>query len=225
MAVITILQLRVGKAGALAIWSFVCLTAFFVVQTALQASSRTLYAFSRDRALPDRGYFGKNDKRTHTPLRAVWLNTIVCILPGLLALASPIAANAIFALCAMALDLSYLPPIICRRLFANHPEVMFKPGPFYMGDGFVGWFANISCTVWTLFIVVIFSMPTVLPVTPDTMNYASVITVGVIFLAYVWWFAGARWYYTGPRSNLDDASIEVVKQDNATKKLSEEVKS
>lgn len=47
-AVLDILYLRLGKAGALIIWTFVCLTAFFVVQTALQAASRTVYAFSRD---------------------------------------------------------------------------------------------------------------------------------------------------------------------------------
>jgi hypothetical protein len=38
-------------------------------------------------------------------------------------------------------------------------------------------------TSWTLFVSVILSFPTVKPVTPQTMNYASVITAGVIFLA------------------------------------------
>ena len=88
-----------------------CLTAFFVVQTALQACSRTVYAFSRDHGLPDRGYFGHVSRITTTPLRAIWLVTLLSILPGLLDLASPIAANAIFALTAMALDLSYIIPI------------------------------------------------------------------------------------------------------------------
>lgn len=91
--------------------SFVCLTAFFVSQTALQACSRTVYAFSRDHGLPDRGYFGHVSRYTTTPLRAIWFTTIFSILPGLLDLASPIAANAIFALTAMALDFSYIIPI------------------------------------------------------------------------------------------------------------------
>jgi hypothetical protein len=101
----------------------------------------------------------------------------------------------------MALDLSYVIPIFLRRFFANHPDVMFKPGPFYMGDGWVGWAANVICIIWTLFVVVIFALPTVLPVTAKSMNYAAVsviwasawamadlyclqpITGGVIFLA------------------------------------------
>ncbi|KAJ2914891.1 hypothetical protein MD484_g5515, partial [Candolleomyces efflorescens] len=224
-AFLDILVLRLGKGGALAIWAFVCLTAFFVVQTALQAASRTIYAFSRDHGLPDAGFFGKNDKRTHTPLRAIWLTTFVSILPGLLDLASPVAANAIFSLTAMALDLSYVIPIFCRRVFADHPDVMFKPGPFYMGKGFLGIFCNVVCILWTLFICVIFSLPTFLPVTPETMNYASVITGCVIILAYVWYFAAARRHYIGPQSNLNDASVEVVTQDHPTEKEREKVMS
>ena len=37
-----------GKAGALFLWTFVCLTAFCVCQAGLQAGSRSIYAFSRD---------------------------------------------------------------------------------------------------------------------------------------------------------------------------------
>ncbi|KIL65806.1 hypothetical protein M378DRAFT_161822 [Amanita muscaria Koide BX008] len=198
-AVLEIMQLRMGKAGALFLWTFVCITAFFVVQTALQAVSRMAYAFSRDNGLPDRGYFGKVSESTKTPLRAVWLATIVSILPGLLEFASPVAVNAIFSLTAMALDLSYIIPIAMRRLYQNHPEVMFKPGPFYMGDGLLGLMCNVTCILWTLFVTVIFSLPTVLPVTALNMNYASAITFGVIILSFIWYVSGAYRFYDGPR--------------------------
>lgn len=124
--------------------------------------------------LPDRGFFGVNSKLTDTPLRAVWLATVVCILLGLLDLASPIAANAIFSLTPMALDGSYIIPIFLRRINYNHPEVNFKPGPFSLGDGIIGNFCNWLSIFWTCFITVIFSLPTVFPVTKDNMNYASV---------------------------------------------------
>ena len=61
-----------------------------------------------------------------------------------------------------------------RRLYRNHPEVNFKPGPFYMGDGLLGWAANVNCILWTLFVCIIFALPNYLPVTPQNMNYASV---------------------------------------------------
>ncbi|KAG9074699.1 hypothetical protein FRC06_010516, partial [Ceratobasidium sp. 370] len=138
----------------------------------------------------------------HVPLYAVWLVVFLSILPGLLDLASPIAAQAIFALTAMALDLSYIVPIFCRRLFRNHPEVHFKPGPFYMGNGALGWIVNSMCIIWTIFVAIILAFPTVRPVTKLNMNYASVITVGVMFCSLVWYFSGARKHYHGPAGNL-----------------------
>lgn len=202
-AFLQIMALRMGTPVALFLWSFVCLTAFFVAQTALQACSRTVYAFSRDHGFPDNGYFGHIANSTRTPLRAIWLTTILAIIPGFLDLASPIAANAIFALTAIALDLSYIIPIFLRRLYANHPDVNFRPGPFYMGPGLLGWAANVTCISWTLFVCVIFSLPTVFPVTKINMNYASVITVGVVFLSGVWYVLSAHRHYHGPTSNLD----------------------
>ena len=117
------------------------------------------------------------------PTRAIWLVTGLSILPGLLDLASPVAANAVFALTAMALDLSYIIPIFLRRWYRHHPEVHFRPGPFYMGDGLLGWAANVNCILWTLFVVIIFALPNYLPVTPQNMNYASAITGGVVIIS------------------------------------------
>jgi amino acid permease (GABA permease) len=200
-AFLQIMTLRMGKAGALFLWTFVCLTAFFVCQTALQACSRMVFAFSRDRGFPDNGYFGYVSKRTQTPLRAIWGTTIFSILPGLLGFASPVAVNAIFSLTAMALDISYIIPIALRRIYQSHPEVQFKPGPFYLGDGLLGWVVNLNCIIWTLFVSVIFSLPTTLPVTKDTMNYAAVITGSIALLALIWYFIDGRRHYHGPHAN------------------------
>ncbi|KAL7278701.1 hypothetical protein ACG7TL_007703 [Trametes sanguinea] len=196
-AVLDIMVLRMGKPGALFLW----------------AASRTVYAFSRDKGLPDRGFFGHVSSWTQTPLRAIWFVTLIGILPGLLDLASTIAVNAIFAMTAMALDLSYIIPIFFRRWYRNHPEVQFTPGPFYMGDGFIGWAANINCILWTLFVCIIFALPTVLPVTGETMNYAAPITGGVILLSLVWYVIGGHRHYKGPQSNrtdLDQPSAHTV---------------
>jgi len=220
-AVLQIMADRMGIPAALFLWSFVCLTAFFVCQTGLQAGSRTVYAFSRDHGLPDGGYFGVVSRSTRTPLRAIWFTTVLSVLPGLLDLASPTAANAVFSATAMAFDTSYIVPIFLRRLYANHPEVNFKPGPFYMGDGLLGWAANITCIAWTLFVCVIFSLPTEMPVSPENMNYSSVITVGVVVLSLVWYFAGAWRHYHGPQSNLassaDSKDVDGVRIDEEPK--------
>jgi amino acid transporter len=72
---------------------------------------KILHILTRSSGLPDKGYFGHIAGSTGTPLRAIWFTTTLSIIPGFLDLASPIAANAIFALTAIALDLSYIIPI------------------------------------------------------------------------------------------------------------------
>jgi hypothetical protein len=47
-------------------------------------------------------------------------------------------------------------------------------------------------------------MPTIRPVTALNMNYAVVITAGVMLLAGFWYLVSARKYYDGPRKTLPD---------------------
>lgn len=201
-AFLAIMYLRMGKAGSMVLWSFVCLIAAFTVQTALHANARTVFAFARDGALPDRGFFGKIWKRTQTPINAVWFVIVVSMLMGVLSFASLTAVQAVFSMCAVALDLSYIIPIICRRIFDGHSEVRFKPGPFYMGKW--GYIVNVIMVVWTLFEVTILCFPETYPLTWDTFNYAAPITLAVMGLSLVWYIIAGRRYYDGPRSNVQE---------------------
>jgi amino acid transporter len=166
-----IMRVRIGLVGTLVVWPFVCLVAFFTVQTALQANSRTLWAFSRDHALPDRGFFGRLNKTTQTPIFAVWAVVAFSLALGCLAFASSIAINAIFSMCAVALDLSYMIPVVCRLIFQNHPEVKenFTPGPFFMGK-WLGLGVNLIMIFWTIFECTILSFPTVNPISAQNFN-------------------------------------------------------
>ena len=80
--------------------------------TGLQASSRAIYAFSRDHGFPDGDYFGYINPTTRTPIRAIWFTAFLAALPGLLDLASPVALNAVYAATAMTFDLAYMVAII-----------------------------------------------------------------------------------------------------------------
>ena len=140
----------------------------------MQANARTFHAFSRDRGLPDRGVFSRLAPNK-IPVYAVWLVCLisggfyfVCdensslttnnpsALLGLLSLASVTAVNAVFSLCAIALDTSYVIPIICKLIFRDHPDVMYRPGPFDLGVGVLGKFVNVAAVVWTIIVVVRF---------------------------------------------------------------------
>lgn len=58
--------------------------------------------------------------------------------------------------------------------------------------------------------MVLVCFPSHKSVTKETMNYCVVITVGVWMLSIIFFFSYKYKYYHGPRSNLDDDTIEVV---------------
>jgi len=98
---------------------------------------------------------------------------------------------------------------------------MFKPGPFHLGWGVLGWSGaspspslslqpseelvpdaldavpavRIIAVFWTCFIVVLLALPQIIPVVSDNMNYASAVTGGVVLLSTGWFFIGGRKHY------------------------------
>ncbi|KAG0142125.1 hypothetical protein CROQUDRAFT_50725 [Cronartium quercuum f. sp. fusiforme G11] len=183
------------------ILNIILVMSFSVVLTAQQATSRTVFSFSRDGGVPDGGFFARLSKN-RVPINAVWFVAVISMMLGLLNFVSVVALNAVFSLCTMALDSSYAIPIALKLIFMDHPEVNFKPGPFNLGRGFLMWFVNGISVLWVSFVFVILALPTVIPVTAVNMNYASVITFSVVFCSSLWYFCQAHRWYRGPRSNI-----------------------
>lgn len=208
LAMAEIMYMRFGKVGFLVVWPFVCLTAFFVVTTATQANARTLYAFSRDHGLPDRGFFAKVNKRMGTTINAVWLVVFFCILLGCLGFASYYAVSAIFALAALGMNISYLIPIVLRQIFQDHPDVKYVPGPFTLGRGWLGRIINSLAIFWILFECTILSIPAKKDYNAKEFNYSWVIMFGVLFIAIVWFIVYAHRHYHGPRSSMSPDQLK-----------------
>ena len=107
----------------------------------------------------------KINKTTQTPLYSVWLFVIVCIIINLIGLGSYTAIAAIFSLTAIALDWSYCIPILCKMIYGK-----FEPGPFHLGKA--SFWINLYAVMWTLFVSIIFVLPSVLPVTPQNVGFS-----------------------------------------------------
>jgi amino acid transporter len=75
------------------LWTGIVLTANFIVITAMQANSRSFFAFSRDGGLPDKGLLSRLDKRK-VPVAGVVAVVVLSMLLGLLQFASATALNA-----------------------------------------------------------------------------------------------------------------------------------
>ena len=202
-----------GKTGGIVytVCAFIILQ--FVCFTATQALARTVFAFSRDKLLPASKVWTIINTRTGTPLLAVWISVFWCIAINLIGLGSYAAISGVFNVCAIALDWSYVIPIACKLFFGK-----FKPGPWHMGK--VSPFVNAWACIWTLFVSIIFILPTVRPATALNMNYASAFLVFILGSALIWWFISGKKYYTGPlieaevgEESIGDSASEEVQRE------------
>ena len=105
----------------------------------LLASSRQVFAFSRDGALPFSRILYRMNSYTRTPVNTVWFSAICAALMGLLVFAGDQAINAVFSTGVTAAYIAYMVPIVARFAFKND----FKPGPFSLG-----WFVSMLLTLF-----------------------------------------------------------------------------
>lgn len=153
------------------------------------AASRCTWAFARDDAIPGAKLFAIVNSRLGVPLWSLVLVTIVQILLGLINLGSTSAFTAFVSVGVIALAVSYAIPIGISLLWNRRVEVSqarWNCGPV------IGPIVNVIALIWIAFEVVLFSMPTALPVTAPSMNYASVVLVGFGIISAFWYFVYAR---------------------------------
>jgi len=110
------------------------------------------------------------------------------MLLGLINLGSTSAFTAFVSVGVQALALAYAIPIAISLL--NKRDQVLK-AKWNLGR-IVGPIVNAIALLWIAFEMVLFSMPTALPVTSITMNYASVVLVGFGAIAAVWYVVHSR---------------------------------
>ncbi|KAH7095524.1 amino acid/polyamine transporter I [Paraphoma chrysanthemicola] len=195
-----VLNLIMGsQTGALILMIMILFVVLFCSIGITTAASRCTWAFSRDDALPLANVWTRTI--ADRPVFALALVTIIEMLLGLINLGSSSAFTAFASVGVIALAIGYLVPISIS-LFAGRTEVSrakWTCGPV------IGTAANIGAIVWILFELVLFSMPTALPVTEISMNYASVVLVGFAALSAAWYAITGRKKFCGP----PDEVIEV----------------
>jgi amino acid transporter len=147
---------------------------FFAGVGSLTAASRCTYAFARDGAIPGSRLWSKVDKRFDIPLWALVLSTIVDCILGVIYFGSTSAT---------------LVSVIRGRKAVRHST--FSLGKF-------GLFINIATIIWICLAIILFCMPTAIPVTPISMNYASVVFMAFAMISLIWYIIRGRKTFTGP---------------------------
>jgi hypothetical protein len=153
---------------------------------------------------PIHRFWSKVNDYTHTPVNAVWLVVGFCTCLDLIGIGSTLTITAIFNITAPALDISYIAVIIAHRWYEG--KVQFHPGPYTMGR----WSkpVNAIAVTWVIFISVVLFFPTMKPVKADNMNYAICVAAFIGLFSTVWWYAGARKTYVGPRTNGTSCHVQ-----------------
>ncbi|KAL8709783.1 MAG: hypothetical protein Q9220_005569 [cf. Caloplaca sp. 1 TL-2023] len=155
----------------------------------MTSNSRMMFAFARDGGIPHRLHI--IDGRFKSPMRTVVFGASCSFLLALPALGSQVAFAGTTSIATIGLYISYGIPIAMTLAYPQH----FKRGPFKLGI-LSKPIALIAC-LWVAFIMVVFCLPTVNPVTSQTFNYTPVALGIVGIFAFGSWFLWARKWFTG----------------------------
>ncbi|EXJ84526.1 hypothetical protein A1O3_05195 [Capronia epimyces CBS 606.96] len=180
--------------GGLGLMFLVMVITLFCSISITTAASRCTWAFARDDAIPLARVWSQVNHSLSVPVYALLLVTLVQMLLGLIYLGSSSAFTAFVSVGVIGLAVSYAIPIGIS-VWHRRREVStarWNCGPV------IGPIVNGVALCWILFEVVLFSMPTALPVTEVTMNYASVVFVGFLVISAGWYVVYARKAYKGP---------------------------
>jgi amino acid transporter len=186
----------------------------FCGMACLTSASRMCYAFSRDGAIPGWRIWSRVNQR-RIPFNAVIfmavcaaLITVPAYFPN--SAGVTVAFGAVVSIAVIGLYIAYVIPIYLRWRQGD----AFAPGPWNNG-GKYKWM-NPFATVWVAIITVIFILPTTPAGTPfrdefswSSVNYAPLVTGGVMLAVGIWWLVSAKHTFTGPRHTISELDAEL----------------
>ncbi|UPL00132.1 hypothetical protein LCI18_011066 [Fusarium solani-melongenae] len=167
----------------------------------LTSTSRTLWAFARDKATPFDRYLSKVDKRLQIPVNAVFATAAIQAALGLIYLGSVTAFNALLSMAVIGMYLSYLLPILYMIGYGRRPG-MNKVHRYFRLPNSLGMVVNLVSCTWIVLVIIFSTFPPVLPVTAQTMNYSSVVFTGWILFGAVYYWLYGRHKFEVPMSDV-----------------------
>jgi amino acid transporter len=195
----------------------------FCGMACITSCSRTLFAFSRDRAVPGHKMLSKVDKN-HVPRNAViWscLIPLALTIPALfdpLGIGAPSAFFAVVSIAVVGLYIAYVIPVYLRLRAGDS----FKPGAWTLGKKYK--WVNTIAVVWVVISVFYFALPTNTGGIPGNdaydiwfVNYAPIILGAITIAITIWWFASAKKTFTGPVRTIEfDEAMHVIGEQETT---------
>jgi amino acid transporter len=190
----------------------------------ITSASRMTFAFSRDGAVPGHNLW----RRLSANRTPSWAVLFVVVFAGIITIPAYFPAKngvlvaflAVTSISVIGLYIAYTIPIFLRWRLGDR----FVPGPWTLGRKY-RW-VNMIAVVWVALCVIIFC----LPFGPtgvffkhgfswSSVNYAPLITLGVMIAVTIWYFGWARHYFKGPIRTIDYPEEEQLAPEPGTAPL------
>ncbi|KAF4340158.1 amino acid transporter [Fusarium beomiforme] len=191
-----------SPAGATVLSAVITCTAVAATVAGVTSTSRTLWAFARDKSTPFHKQLGKVDKRLQIPVYAVVVVTILQMLLGLIYLGNTTAFNAILSMSIIGMYVSYAFPIIAILFARKRLQGSNGFGPFKLGR-IAGPAANIISLLWITVVVIFSTFPSAMPVTAQNMNYSIVVLAGWMLSGIAYYVFRGKYKFEVPVVDLD----------------------
>jgi amino acid transporter len=186
----------------------------FCGMACLTSASRMCYAFSRDGAIPGWRIWSRVNER-RIPFNAVIFMAVcaaIITIPAMFGTAEgiPVAFFAVVSIAVIGLYIAYVIPIYLRWREGDS----WVGGPWTNGKKYK--WMNPFSVVWVALITIIFILPTTpagVPFSDDfqwkAVNYAPLVTGGVLLAVALWWVLSAKNTFTGPRHTVSEIDAEI----------------
>jgi amino acid transporter len=176
------------------------------------ASSRMVFAFSRDGAVPGHRLW-RRLSANRTPTWAVLFVVsfaLIITIPALFgnSAGTPVAFFAVTSISTIGLYIAYVLPVFLRWRMRDR----FEAGPWNLGRHY-RWI-NAIAIVWVILCVIIFCLPFSPEAVPwnkgftwSDFNYAPAVTVALILGVAISWELGAKHTFKGPVRTVEDPDV------------------
>jgi amino acid transporter len=188
---------------------------FFCTVACMTSTTRMLYAFSRDGAVPGGQYWSRLNKN-RVPVYGVLLSVAVAAMVTLPAIVtvnipvgdelvpSPVAFVAVVSIGVIGLYVAFAIPIWLRWKAGDS----FKPGNWTLGRKYK-WMCLVAVAEIAITSVIAL-LPTSYVGVPwndgfawKFFNYTPIVVIGALVLLWIWWHLSVKNWFTGPKRTVD----------------------
>ncbi len=184
---------------------------FFCTVACMTSTTRMLYAFSRDGAVPGGKYWSKLN-HNRVPVYGVLITTIIAVVLTLPALVKvdingapvPVAFFAVVSIGVVGLYVAFAIPIFLRWKAGSN----FTPGNWTLGSKYK-WMSIVAIVE-----IVVTSIVALLPTSPLGMpwndgfawkyvNYTIIVVPVALLALWIYWHVSVKNWFTGPKTTID----------------------